>query len=165
MYFRTVLVSNNHAFGRSRVRSEHDAILRRGQLFPNLGVRADPPGDTRVTQRGPHGASGRAASPARSLRTRPAGGGGPARPPARSAGGRARLTLNTTPAMVVPVLRAAGRRSPFGTSSASSCEFLQHSATSWPGRGLPPPQPPRPPAPARARPRGPPALTERSCRS
>lgn len=79
VYFRTVLVSNNHAFGRSRVRSEHDAVLRK-QLFPNLGIRADPPGDTRVTQRGPDGASGRAASPARSLRTRPAGGSGPARP-------------------------------------------------------------------------------------
>lgn len=50
----------------------------------------------------------------------------------------ARLTLKTTPAMVVPVLRAAGSRCPFWTSSASRREFLQHRARSGAGQGRPP---------------------------
>lgn len=83
---------------------------------------------------------GRAALPRPRLRNegrppRPAGGGAapaPARPPAkpRRASPGARLTLKTTPAMVVPVLRAAGSRCPFWPSSASSREFLQHKAES-----------------------------------
>lgn len=121
---------------------------------------------------------GRAALPRPRLRNegrppRPAGGGAapaPARPPAkpRRASPGARLTLKTTPAMVVPVLRAAGSRCPFWPSSASSREFLQHKAESgaW-AEGSPPPAAPLPPgtSPRRAQPAPPQRLTERSYRS
>lgn len=128
MYFRAVLVSDDHPFGRPRVGSQHHAILPsrerglRPEPEPGPAPRPSPPPPLRPP--GPDPAPR------------------PTRPPP--------LTLKTTPAMVVPVLRAVGSRCPFCPSSASRSEFLQHEEGRGPceprarrRRRPPAPRPPR----------------------
>lgn len=146
MYFRAVLVSHNHSFRRSRVCSEDHAILSKERTTPRArprprgartgGVRPQPRARAHRDSAGPQ-RWGPARCPPPTARSRP--------PP---------LTLKTTPAMVVPVLRAAGSRCPFWASSASRSEFLQHRASAEAGRGVagappaPSPEPHSPPVPS-----------------
>lgn len=113
---------------------------RKGELFP----KPQPP---QGPSRGQLGGLGMGPGTPGVTQQRGASASGPACPPAS-------LTLKMTPAMVVPVLRGAGTRSPFWTSSASRCEFLQHRGRVGPGGRLPPPPPP-PPGPARPGPAAP----------
>lgn len=145
MYFRAVLVSHDHSFRRSRVCSEDHAILRKGRTTPRARPRPRPRGARPQPRARPRrdSAGPQRWGPARCPLPGPAGSPSPP------------LTLKTTPAMVVPVLRAAGSRCPFWASSASRSEFLQHRASAEAGRGVagtppaPSPEPRSPPAPSR----------------
>lgn len=145
MYFRAVLVSHNHSFRRSRVCSEDHAILSKEKTTPRARPR-------------PRGArtGGVRPQPRAQARPRRDSAGpqrwGPARrpPPGPTRSPPPPLTLKTTPAMVVPVLRAAGSRCPFWVSSASRSEFLQHRASAeagWALAGAPPAPSPEPRSP------------------